>query len=41
MCLAFTVVFAEGIEWNTSLDDAAKKAKEENKLLFVYFSGPD
>lgn len=28
------------IEFGKSLEEAVKKAKEENKLLFVYFTGP-
>jgi len=41
LCFALLTAFADGIEFGKSLDEAAKKAKEENKLLFVYFTGPN
>ena len=41
LCFALLTAFADGIEFGKSLDEAAKKAKEGNKLLFVYFTGPN
>jgi len=41
LCSALLTAFADGIDFGKSLDEAAKKVKEENKLLFVYFTGPN
>lgn len=38
---ALLPALADGIEFGKSLDEAAKKAEAENKLLFVYFTGPN
>ena len=39
ICLAFNICFAE--QWLTSLEEAQKIAKKENKAILVNFSGSD
>lgn len=38
--LAFRVM-AGGIDWNSNIEDALQKAKEEDKHVFVFFTGSD